>query len=135
MRELVVYFNGVKVENNMDIELKQVQTQPKIKFNIPANKYYTILMVDPDAPSATDPINKHWLHWMVMNNNETVINFQPSLPSKNSGKHRYYIYLLEQQNKIDKLPTYSRPKFSVEQFITKYKLKPIASFMYKTDNI
>lgn len=116
MRELKVYFGDVKIENDMDIDMAQVQMQPKIKFNIPANKYYTVLMVDPDAPSATNPTNKHWLHWMVINNNETVIDFQPSSPPKNSGKHRYYIYLLEQQSKINKLPTYNRPKFSINQF-------------------
>ena len=30
-------------------------------------KYYSLVLVDPDAPSSKNPINKHWIHWGVMN--------------------------------------------------------------------
>jgi phosphatidylethanolamine-binding protein (PEBP) family uncharacterized protein len=29
--------------------------------------YYTLLMVDPDAPCRKQPDNREWLHWMVVN--------------------------------------------------------------------
>ena len=28
--------------------------------------YYTLLMVDPDAPFPENPFLKYWLHWMVV---------------------------------------------------------------------
>ena len=112
MRELSVYFGNKKIKNEEEVDLYQVQLKPKIKFNIPANKYYTLIMVDPDAPSILNPINKYWLHWMVISNNETIVNFQPPNPPPNTGKHRYYIYLLEQQSKIETIPKYDRKQFS-----------------------
>lgn len=134
MRELTVYFKDIKINNKMSIDLDKVQEQPKIQFT-PANKFYTILMVDPDAPSAEDPVNKYWLHWLVMNNNEVVVRFNPPKPPKNTGKHRYCIYLLEQQTKIKDLPTYDRPKFPLIDFCTKYKLKLVACVMFKTEKL
>jgi len=132
MRFLNVYFGDKKIENKEYIDLQSVQHKPNVNFNIPAGKFYTILMVDPDAPSHKDPANKHWLHWMIVNNNDTIVDFQPSSPPQGTGEHRYYILLLEQQNEI-KVPTYPRQKFAVKQFIKNYKLKPIAGVMYKTE--
>jgi large subunit ribosomal protein L35 len=32
-----------------------------------AGNLYTLLMVDPDAPSRENPVKRSWLHWMVVN--------------------------------------------------------------------
>jgi phosphatidylethanolamine-binding protein (PEBP) family uncharacterized protein len=32
-----------------------------------AGKRYTLLMVDPDAPSPDNPAMREWLHWIVTN--------------------------------------------------------------------
>jgi|688.fasta_scaffold299961_3 phosphatidylethanolamine-binding protein (PEBP) family uncharacterized protein len=124
----------IKIENEKYYDLEDVQYKPQIKFNIPANKYYTILMVDPDAPSPDDNYYKHWLHWMIINNNETVIDFKPSSPPP--GKpHRYYIYLMEQLNKLD-LKSHlinKREKFPLDKFISDNKLKLLAGVMYQTE--
>lgn len=32
-----------------------------------ADEYYTLCLVDPDAPSRKNPKNREWLHWMVVN--------------------------------------------------------------------
>jgi phosphatidylethanolamine-binding protein (PEBP) family uncharacterized protein len=133
MKFLTVYFGNKKIENDETVDLQVVQSKPNIKFNVPAGKYYTILMVDPDAPSKNHPDNKYWLHWMVVNNYNTIVDFKPSTPSPGTGEHRYYIWLLEQQQEIKVPNTYSRQKFPVKQFIGNYKLKPIAGVMYKTE--
>lgn len=133
MKFLPVYFKNKQIENDSYVDIQEVQYKPQIKFNVPANKFYTVLMVDPDAPSKDNPENKHWLHWMIINNNNTIVDFQPSSPPIGSGEHRYFIYLLEQQKEI-KVPTaYPRQKFPIDSFIKKYNLKPIASAMYKTE--
>ncbi|XP_075221506.1 uncharacterized protein LOC142324552 isoform X3 [Lycorma delicatula] len=31
------------------------------------NKYYSVMMIDPDAPTIEHPIHRHWLHWLVVN--------------------------------------------------------------------
>lgn len=133
MRELDVRFGNKRIHNKDFLELTDVQTQPIVDFKMPAGKYYTILMVDPDAPSHKDPINKHWLHWMIVNNNKTLVDFKPSSPPPSTGEHRYFICLLEQQNEINIPQIPPRKQFPVKKFIEQYKLKPIASVMYRTE--
>jgi phosphatidylethanolamine-binding protein len=134
MKELEVYFGNHKVKHKEILDLAIVQNQPQIKFNIEKGKYYTILMVDPDAPSRENPINKHWLHWLVINNDKTVVEFAPSDPPKNTGLHRYYIGLYEQKGKIQ-VPKdkYGRPKFPVQDFIQEYGLTLVECVMYQTE--
>ena len=134
MKELEVLFNSKKVKTDQIMKLSDVQVKPFVKFNIPSGKYYTIIMVDPDAPSREKPIYKHWLHWLIINNDETVIDFEPSKPPKNSGLHRYYICLYEQKSKIKvTLDKNKRQNFSVQDFIKGHDLTFIAGTMYKTE--
>ncbi len=131
MRELKVYFDSQRINNEQILNLDNVQNQPKIEFE-PEGKYYTILMVDPDAPSRDNPIYKYWLHWMIVNNDETIVEFSPSAPPAGSGLHRYYICLYEQKRKIKITQKYDRKNFSVKDFINKNHLTFIAGVMYKT---
>ena len=134
MKELEVHFNGHKVTHKEILDLATVKNKPQIKFNIEKGKYYTIIMVDPDAPSKSNPINKHWLHWLIINNNETITDFEPSNPPENSGLHRYYICLYEQKGKIQvSKNAYERPKFPIQDFIQKYDLTLVKCVMYQTE--
>ena len=146
MRELKVTFNGKRIHNHEKLPLHDVQKQPVITFNKPANKYYTYMMVDPDAPYKDNPTYKHWLHWLVVNvsNNKTtqkeIAEFKPSAPPppENPGEtneHRYYFYLFEQPfGVIENVETQKkRMNFNVENFIRENKLKPISCVMYTTE--
>src|SRR5579885_935004 len=121
MKELSASLNGNFFHNKDIIPFEKTQVQPKLKFN-PDNKYYSIIMVDPDAPSSKNPIYKYVLHWLVINNSEIILDFMPPAPPFGSGFHRYYINLFEQPNKIklDEIP--ERHKFDLESFVQKYKL-------------
>jgi len=134
MKELDVVIKGKRIHNKDHMDLAEVQAIPKIGWTLPANKYYTIVMVDPDAPSHKDPSNKHWLHWMVVNNNQTRAMFNAPNPPAGTGEHRYFIYLFEQQKEIN-VPDFNakRPKFPLETFMKTYGLKPIASTMFTTE--
>lgn len=135
MRELDVVIKGKRIHNKDHMDLADVQSIPKIGWNLPANKYYTIVMVDPDAPSHKNPINKHWLHWMMVNNNETKAVFKAPSPPPGTGEHRYFIYLLEQTKQISDVPNFNnkREKFPLETFMKTYGMKPIASVMFTTE--
>src|SRR5438874_12510178 len=82
-----------------EMELSEVQNEPKLVIN--GSNNYTLIMVDPDAPSRENPINKYWLHWMFINSDQVIVPFQPPSPPKKSGKHRYYFYLFEQPKHFD----------------------------------
>jgi large subunit ribosomal protein L35 len=146
-----MYIGSHKIINGEHIELEKTTVMPKIKFVPEPNTYYTIIMVDPDAPSKTNPIYKYWLHMLIINNNEGIVEFEKPNPPKGSGPHRYIIYLFKQENKLDnvpfveipvvfrpnvspeRVPTYSRTNFDLDEFINRYNLTLIANTMFMSE--
>lgn len=62
-------------------------------------------MVDPDAPSRTNPKNREYRHWLVMNipgndvtKGDEVIGFIGSGAPKHTGLHRYVYLVYKQPN-------------------------------------
>ena len=127
---LDVRFNGYKIVNKQIVDLKDIKNQPFINFKAPANKFYTTIMFDPDAPSRKQDMKNNWLHWLKINNNDIVMPFKPSDPPIGSGPHRYCICLLEQQTQLDIPSPSQRAEFDIRGFINRYKLKPISYVMY-----
>jgi len=58
-------YNLIKQGSTLSIE--STQTKPNIKYNFTPNTLYSLVMIDPDAPSKSNPIYANWLHWMVVN--------------------------------------------------------------------
>src|SRR5271170_7625995 len=83
-----VKFGTQLVTNGQILNLNQVQIAPMVDFYKEPGKLYTVLMVDPDAPSAANPVNKYWLHMLIVNTDQTVAAFHPSNPPVGSGLHR-----------------------------------------------
>ena len=104
--------------------------------------YYTLVMIDPDAPSRKDPSFGECKHWLVMNipgsvysepdvsKGETLSTYKGSGPPKDTGYHRYVFLVYKQLGVIntnDKSPKAARPKFKVRTFAKQYNLgEPIA---------
>lgn len=138
MNSFKVYIGDVKICDDLDLPFSKTQTQPIVEFEQSPGKLYTIVMVDPDAPSPSNPIYKYWLHWLLVNNNETAIEFNPPAPPPGSGKHRYFIYVMEQTEKLDPSRISNsidgRKNFNLRGFIEEYKLKkPIHSIYFRTE--
>jgi phosphatidylethanolamine-binding protein (PEBP) family uncharacterized protein len=136
-----IFYNNEKITNKEKVELSKVQNQPVIKFNS-KNKYYTIIMADPDAPSKDDPKYKYWLHWIKvniysneLNTGEDLIDFAPPTPPSGTGYHRYLFILCEQPNKLDFKKPLTRKNFSIASFIKENKLKMIDHIYYKTKSV
>jgi len=49
-------------------------------------------MIDRDAPISHN--GNVYLHWLKMNNNQTIKPYYGPHPPPNSGSHRYYICLI-----------------------------------------
>jgi hypothetical protein len=45
----------------------QAAHAPSLEYAAAPGKRYTLLMVDPDAPSPDNPAMREWLHWIVTN--------------------------------------------------------------------
>jgi phosphatidylethanolamine-binding protein len=102
MSNFNVRIGDIVIQNGMFIPFGKSQSKPKINFDRYPNDKYTIVMVDPDAPSRNNPIYKYWLHLLIINNNEKIISHEPPSPPIGSGKHRYIFFLLKQPGTLDK---------------------------------
>ncbi|GAB6024933.1 hypothetical protein CHUAL_010036 [Chamberlinius hualienensis] len=132
----VVYPGNVMVRDGDELTPTQVRDKPLVEFTGDSNKFYTLIMTDPDAPSRSDPIYKEVLHWLVVNipgnslaKGEMIADYIGAGPPQDSGLHRYIFLVYEQPGRITvDLPRSSitsvknRLKFETSEFAEKYKL-------------
>lgn len=135
----IQYPGGVKVEIGKELTPTQVKDRPTVKWASKDTEYYTLAMVDPDAPSRENPKFREWHHWLIgniyggdINKGEVLSDYIGSGPPKGTGLHRYVFLVYKQQEKcnfsnIPKLPNNSgdkRGKFSIGKFAQQFKLGP-----------
>ncbi len=145
---LNITFGTNTIIHGQIIDLTLVQTQPNVSFNGTINKYYSFIIIDPDAYSYDNQILKYYLHWMAINVPSSIINsqydvvhFYPPTPPINSGLHRYYCILFEQINGLitlnltDRISYLNRSNFDVNRFIQIYNLSNKASIIFQTQSI
>ncbi|XP_063388484.1 phosphatidylethanolamine-binding protein homolog F40A3.3-like isoform X2 [Cydia fagiglandana] len=63
----VKYPSGAVVSEGNVLTPTQVKDIPQISWNASPDKYYTVAMTDPDAPSRAEPKFREWHHWLVGN--------------------------------------------------------------------
>ncbi|CAA0822032.1 Protein FLOWERING LOCUS T [Striga hermonthica] len=60
----VTYNNRREVSNGCEYRPSQVLNQPRVDVGgDDLRTFYTLVMVDPDAPSPSDPSLREYLHW------------------------------------------------------------------------
>lgn len=137
---LKVEYNKFHVGFGNELAPKDVRAAPSVIYNGDPKAFYTLMMVDPDAPSRKHPTAKQWQHWVVGNipgadisKGETLAEYVGSGPPKNTGLHRYVFLLYKQPAKVEFKEEHksktngNREKFSVEDFAKQYKLgNPVA---------
>lgn len=84
-----------------------MKDKPSLSWEAEKGAHYTLLMVDPDAPSRADPQLREIRHWLVMNipessveNGDEVTAYRGSGPPKGSGLHRYIFLVYKQPNGV-----------------------------------
>ncbi|XP_029127943.1 protein HEADING DATE 3A isoform X2 [Cajanus cajan] len=64
----VVYNNNKDVMNSAELKPSQIINPPRVEVGgNDLRTLYTLVMVDPDAPSPSDPNMREYLHWLVTN--------------------------------------------------------------------
>lgn len=83
----------------------QVKDKPQVTWQANKGAYYTLMMVDPDAPSRTDPKFREIRHWLVMNilesaveSGDEITEYRGSGAPKGTGLHRYIFLVYKQPN-------------------------------------
>lgn len=118
-----------------------VQSRPSVVWwPAKADTYYTLSMVDPDAPDRKTHIYREINHWLVVNiplqyidKGIVIASYTGSMPPAGSGNHRYVFLVYQQPNRLDvKEPIITnnslmRRNFNIRQFSEKYNLgDPVA---------
>ncbi|KAH8347109.1 protein D2 [Drosophila kikkawai] len=132
----VTYHGYINVDSGKLLQPMDVRDEPTVQWPAAIEHYYTLLMVNPDAPSVVTPTNREFLHWMVLNipgnhlgMGDVRVGYMGATPMPGSGTHRFVFLLYKQKDytKFDfpKLPKHStngRSGFKVQGFVKKYKL-------------
>jgi phosphatidylethanolamine-binding protein (PEBP) family uncharacterized protein len=100
------------------------------------DSHYTLLMVGPDEPSREYPTERGRVFWAVANisaesasvdDGDTLVDYEPPMPLRNAGEHRYVFLLVAQKNgaiDVDALNDAFDGPFSTRTFIERHNLKP-----------
>ncbi|XP_072168748.1 protein D2-like [Diadema setosum] len=121
---------------------------PGVKFcHAKEDAWYTLMMIDIDAPSAKNPINAPWLHWLVVNilgenlilgeaEGDTKKLYANPTPPAKSGYHRYEFHLFQQSGYLNNVETpSSRARFDVRGFERRYGLRELhVKNSFETEN-
>ncbi|KAJ8486702.1 hypothetical protein OPV22_019187 [Ensete ventricosum] len=61
-----VRYNSREVRNGREFKPSQVANQPNVEIGgHDLRTFYTLVMMDPDAPSPSNPTLREYLHWMM----------------------------------------------------------------------
>ncbi|XP_074321181.1 protein VERNALIZATION 3-like isoform X1 [Silene latifolia] len=131
-------YNGRDVSNACEFSPSEVVTQPRVQVGgDDFRTCYTLVMVDPDAPSPSDPNLREYLHWLVTDIPGTtgatfgqeVVCYESPRPS--IGIHRFILVLFRQLGRQTVYAPGWRQNFNTRDFAELYNLGlPVAAVYY-----
>ncbi|XP_060787312.1 phosphatidylethanolamine-binding protein 4 [Neoarius graeffei] len=114
------------------------------------NKKYVLMMVDPDAPSRTNPTRAHWRHWLLADIDGSSLRdgdikgtllseYTRPTPPQHTGFHRYQFLLYEQPTgqvlSLSQQEQSSLGNWDPQAFVEKFGLAgPVASLQFLTQH-
>ncbi|KAK9824269.1 hypothetical protein WJX72_009084 [[Myrmecia] bisecta] len=134
---LEVLYGGKAVSDGEEIPPPQAKHAPEVHIKGQgSDTKYSLLLTDPDAPDPEKPVNREWLHWLVVNippsgdlsKGEEVVPYMGPAPP--IGVHRYVFSVFRQPGnvKVSKAP--SRAKFSTRGFAAEHTLGDPAAVLF-----
>ncbi|URD86143.1 Phosphatidylethanolamine-binding protein [Musa troglodytarum] len=98
--------------------------------------FYTLVMVDPDAPNPSDPTLREYLHWSTLSlsllrdvgERREIVCYECPRPA--SGIHRVVLVLLRQIGRETVFTPEMRHNFSTRRFAMEHYLVPVAATYY-----
>lgn len=132
-----IQYNETRLNYDDKATIEETRNSPLVSYDKDPNKWYTLMMVDPDAPSPSNPEYRYWLHWLVVNQSTksdgNIINeYNGPDPPVGSSTHRYFICVLQQPEYIStSIKKQERKKFQVSDFVNEYGLKLISCTKFR----
>ncbi|XP_072958115.1 protein FLOWERINGUS T-like [Typha angustifolia] len=128
---LRVIYNNKELTNGSELKPSQVVNEPRIEIGgRDMRNLYTLVMVDPDSPSPSNPTNREYLHWLVTDIPETTnANFGNEVvcyenPRPIAGIHRFVFVLFRQSVRQTIYAPGWRQNFNSRDFTALYNLGP-----------
>jgi phosphatidylethanolamine-binding protein (PEBP) family uncharacterized protein len=146
--DVALAFGDKTVTEGEHITPTQGQYFPTVTWAGEADKLYTLILSDPDAPNPADPKFGEWQHWVHVNagpsdlsSGESITAFFGSAPGQGAGVHRYCLVVYEQPGKIEPDEAHvsatsgfpPRRSFKSRAFASKYGLVPVAVITYVSE--
>lgn len=124
---------------------------PKIKYTeAKGGASYVVIIVDPDAPSRSNPQRKFWRHLLVVDvpgedlqtgkslSGRILSEYRPPTPPKGTGYHRYQVlvYMQNPSTTLDLLPEEkSLGNWDPDAFAKRYQLVgPVVTTQFMAQN-
>ncbi|XP_017217625.2 protein VERNALIZATION 3-like [Daucus carota subsp. sativus] len=135
---LSVIYNNREVNNGCELRPSQIINHPRVNIGgDDLRTFYTLVMVDPDAPSPSDPSLREYLHWLVTDIPATTgahfghqMMFYES-PRPSSGIHRFVFVLFKQLGRQTVYAPPWRQNFNTRDFAEQYNLgSPVAALYF-----
>ncbi|KAL8544660.1 hypothetical protein ACS0TY_005045 [Phlomoides rotata] len=133
--DLRIFYNNRQVHNGCDLRPSHVINHPRVEIGgDDLRTFYTLAMVDPDAPSPSDPNLREYLHWLVTDIpastgasfGQEIICYESPRPS--IGIHRIVFVLFRQLGQQTVYAPDWRQNFSTRAFAELYNLgSPVAA--------
>ncbi|XP_031480344.1 protein FLOWERING LOCUS T-like isoform X1 [Nymphaea colorata] len=135
---LRVSYKSREVTNGCDFRPSVVVNQPRVAIGgDDLRVFYTLIMVDPDAPSPSDPTLREYLHWMVTDIPATtgtafgqeIVCYEQPRPTV--GIHRFIFVLFQQLGRQTVFAPCWRQNFRTRAFAEQYNLGlPVAAVYF-----
>ncbi|KAJ3671008.1 hypothetical protein LUZ60_008434 [Juncus effusus] len=134
---LRITYNNRLILNGSELRPSALATRPKIEIGgNDLRTFYTLVLVDPDAPSPSNPNLREFLHWMVTDIPETtavtygqeVVYYER--PEPRSGIHRMVFVLYRQLGRGTVFPPDMRYNFSCKTFARQHHLDVAAAIYF-----
>ncbi|KAL0309533.1 UNVERIFIED_CONTAM: protein RICE FLOWERING LOCUS T 1 [Sesamum radiatum] len=135
---LWISYGGRVVANGCDLRSPQVVSQPRVDIGgDDFRTFYTLVLVDPDAPSPSNPHLREYLHWLVIDiPGSTGTSFGTEVvcyesPRPTMGIHRLVFLLFRQLGRQTVYAPGWRQNFITRDFAEVYNLgSPVAAVYY-----
>ncbi|KAJ3701157.1 hypothetical protein LUZ61_004862 [Rhynchospora tenuis] len=135
---LRVTYNSRDVANGYEFKPSAVAHQPRVEIgSTDLRSFFTLVMVDPDAPSPSNPTVREYLHWLVtdipaitgVTHGHEVVHYESPKPSL--GIHRFVFVLFKQQGRQPVDAPGWRENFCTRDFAELYNLgSPVAAVYF-----
>ncbi|KAF5186633.1 Brother of ft and tfl [Thalictrum thalictroides] len=136
--KLKAFYGNREVNNGCEFKPSIVVNQPRIDVGgDDLRTFYTLVMVDPDAPNPSNPHQKEYLHWLVTDIpgstnasfGQEVVCYESPRPAV--GIHRYIFVLFQQLGRETVYAPGWRLNFITKDFAEVYNLgMPVAAVYY-----